>query len=82
MLLWLLVDDVHKAGLEFFYVALESVLLPSIVEHIRVKVMPLHAPRKEADAHFVVRFLLESQFPAVFYEFFELRGVAAAEVFQ
>jgi len=75
-------NDVEHTVLESLLVLAQSVLLPSVVEHVRVKAVPLHARREEADTRGVVRLLLEGERSAVLHELSEFDGVPAAKLGQ
>ena len=78
----LFADDVKNTVFQSFLVLAEAVLLPSVIEYARVKVVSLHALLKEANTGTVVGLLLESQRTAVLHELFELAWVAIAEIVQ
>ena len=82
LFLWLLLDDVHKTILESFLVFCKPILLPSIVEHLGVEVVPLHASLKEADSSLVIRLLFELERSAVLHELLELGRVSRAKIFK
>ena len=78
----LLPNDVHHTVLEGLLVLGESVLLPSVVEHSWVEVVPRHAPIEESLTCPVVGLLLELECAAVLHELTELRGLSAAKFLQ
>ena len=75
-------NDVEHTVLESFLVLAQSILLPSVIEHVCVKAMPLHARREEADARSVVGLLLKGERSAVLHELSEFDGVTSAELRQ
>ena len=82
LFLGFLLNDVHQTALESFLVLCKTVLLPSVVEHLLVEVMPLHASLKEANSGLVVGLLLKLEGSAVIHEFLELGWVSGAKLFK
>jgi len=56
------------------------VLLPSVVQHPRIKTVPLHALVKQTQSVFVVRLLFELQTAAVLHVLLKLNRAAAAQI--
>ena len=81
-LLGLLLNDVHKTILERFLVFCKPILLPSIVEQLRIEIVPCHAVLKEPDSSLVIRLLFELERSAVVHEFLELRWESSAKFFK
>ena len=75
-------NDVHQTVLESFLVFSKTILLPSVVKHLRVEVMPSHASLKETNCGLVVRLLLKLEGSAVLHELFELGWVSGAQFFE
>ena len=82
LLTWLLADDVEDTVFEGLLVLGQPVLLPGVVEDPAVKIVPLQARLKEANASPIVRFLLELEGAAVLHELSEFRRVSTAELLQ
>ena len=59
LLFWLLVDDVHQAIFQSFFVLCQPVLLPGIIEDGRIESVTLHAALEERKTCLVVRLLLK-----------------------
>lgn len=82
VVLGLLSNDIEDTVLQGFLIFAETVLLPSVVLDFDVEVMSGHARLEEADHGFVVGLRFELERTAVVHVFFELRGVAAAQLVQ
>lgn len=78
----LLADDVEHGILERFLVLAQTVLLPGVVEHSAVQVVPLHAVLKEGETGAVVWLLFEFERAAVLHVLAELGGMTAAQLFK
>ena len=78
----LLANDVEHGILERLLVLAQTVLLPSVVEHRAIKVVPLHAVLKEGETGAVVWLLLELERAAVLHVLAELGGMTTAQLFK
>ena len=82
MLFGLLLDDIHQTVLQSLLVFRQPILLPSVIENDRVKVVSLHAALEEPNACLVIRLLLKFQRPAVLHEVLEFVRMSAAQLFK
>ena len=78
----LLANDVEDTVFESLLVFRQPVLLPGVVEDPAVKVVPLQARFKEANASPIVGLLLKFEGTAVLHELSEFRWVAATKLLQ
>jgi len=76
----LLSDNIHNAVLDCFFVPLESVLLPGVVQNLGVQVVAREAFLKKSNQVRVVGFLLELEAAAVLHVLLELWWVTLAEL--
>ena len=74
----LLADDIEHTSLQRLLVLAQMILLPSVVEHLRIKTVTPHALVEQTYAVFVIRLLLELQAAAVFHVLFEFDRATAA----
>ena len=81
-LLGLLLDNIHYAALECFFVSEQSVLLPGEIRALGIKAMSCYASVENPIDNSIVRVLFELQRSAVLHEFLELRGLSFAQFVQ
>lgn len=79
---WPLSDYVEHAILEGLLVFREEVLLPGIVAHVRVQVVPLEALLEEAEAILIIRLLLKLQTSAIYHVIVKFLRNSFAEILE
>ena len=76
----LLSNYIQHALLQLLLVLAKSILLPGVIDYLRIQVVALHALLEKLNAELVVWFVFELETAAVLHEVLELAGVPLAEL--